>query len=74
MPVTGAADKVRNASGGTFALVLLRNDAGDYELDMSGERDYAETMHALAQVQSRLIAELNGKVEELYIKAGKAAL
>lgn len=69
--VAGVAGRVLEETGGVTAVVLVRTQAGEYVLDAAGEQDYEAIMSALCSIQARMLAGLQGKVTELYAKAGK---
>lgn len=69
--IDGLASRVLAETDSVTAVVLIRTKTGEYALDAAGEQDYEAIMSALCSIQSRMLVNLQQKVNELYAKAGK---
>lgn len=69
-----AAEVLAGAEDAALVVLLVRKKDGSFELDLAGERDYEAVIGALGHAAQGVVAELEKKVKDLLLAAGRAAL
>ena len=69
-----AAEVLGSAEDATLVVLLVRKKDGSFGLDLAGERDYEAVISALGSAAQGVVSELEKKVRDLLLTAGRAAL